>query len=70
MAITNHDRVGRALELLKAGLAPFAEREFTGTYKEKAAAEAATILGTDRVNAGKPIAQWDVAALLKLMGDA
>ncbi len=70
MAITNHDRVGKALELLKAGLAPFAEREFKDTYKEKAAAEAASVLGADRVNANKPIAQWDVAALLKLMGDS
>jgi len=28
MAITNHERVGKALDLLKAGLAPFIEREF------------------------------------------
>ena len=28
MAITNHERVGKALELLKRGLAPFVEREF------------------------------------------
>ena len=28
MAITNHERVGKAMELLKAGLAPFVEREF------------------------------------------
>ena len=27
MAITNHERVGKALDLLKAGLAPFIERE-------------------------------------------
>ena len=27
MAITNHERVGKALELLRAGLAPFIERE-------------------------------------------
>ena len=27
MAITNHERVGKALELLKAGLGPFVERE-------------------------------------------
>ncbi len=27
MAITNHERVGKALDLLKAGLAPFVERE-------------------------------------------
>lgn len=70
MAITNHDRVGKALELLKSGLAPFAEREFKEAYKEKAAAEASNILGSDRVNAGKSISKWDVAALLKLMGDS
>ena len=28
MAITNHERVGKAMELLKAGLRPFVEREF------------------------------------------
>ena len=28
MAITNHERVGKALELLKEGLGPFVEREF------------------------------------------
>ena len=28
MAITNHDRVGKAMELLKGGLGPFVEREF------------------------------------------
>ena len=27
MAITNHERVGKALELLKAGLRPYVERE-------------------------------------------
>ena len=27
MAITNHERVGKALDLLKAGLGPFVERE-------------------------------------------
>jgi hypothetical protein len=29
MAITNHERVGKALELLKDGVAPFLERELT-----------------------------------------
>ena len=28
MAITNQERVGKALEFLKAGLVPFVEREF------------------------------------------
>jgi predicted AAA+ superfamily ATPase len=67
MAPTNHDRVGKALELLRAGLAPFAEREFKTAFKEKAPAEMATLLGTDRINGSKPVTQWDAAALLKLM---
>jgi hypothetical protein len=28
MAVTNHERVGKALEVLKAGLGPFVDREF------------------------------------------
>ena len=32
MAITNHDRVGRALELLRDGLRPYIEREFEAKY--------------------------------------
>jgi predicted AAA+ superfamily ATPase len=32
MATTNHDRVGKALELLRAGLAPFVEREFLAQH--------------------------------------
>ena len=39
MATTNHERVGKALELLKAGLAPFVEREFKNLYKGQALAE-------------------------------
>ena len=70
MAITNHDRVGKALDLLKAGVAPFVEREFKNTHQAKAQAEATLLLGEDRVNAKKPISQWDSAALLKVMWDS
>jgi Swt1-like HEPN len=70
MATTNHERVGKALELLKAGLGPFAEREFTNTYQAKAASQAALVLSDARLQAHKPVGQWDVAALLKLMWDA
>ncbi len=48
MAITNHDRVGKALELLKGGLGPFVERELASIYKDRAAAEVSRILGEDR----------------------
>ncbi len=70
MAITNHERVGKAIELLKSGLGPFVEREMTSIYKERAATETNRFMGEDRLNAKKPIAEWDVAELLKLMWES
>ena len=35
MAITNHERVGKALDLLKDGLAPFVERELKAQHAQK-----------------------------------
>src|SRR5260370_11044472 len=70
MATTNHERVGKALELLKSGLGTFVEREFTSTYKDHAVAEAGRFMGEDRLNAKKPVAEWDAAALLKLMWES
>ena len=45
MAITNHERVGKAMDLLKAGLAPFVEREFKNLYAGRALAEAQRFQG-------------------------
>lgn len=70
MAMTNHERVGKALDLLKTGLGPFAEREFQNIHKGKAKAEIRELVADDRINTDKPMAQWDVAVLLKLMWDA
>ncbi len=70
MAITNHDRVGKAMELLKKGLGPFVEREFKSIYKDRAAAEVQRFLGEDRLNAKKAVTALDVAALLKIMWDS
>jgi predicted AAA+ superfamily ATPase len=70
MAITNYDRVGKALELLKAGLSPFVEREFKSIYKDGATAKIERFIGDDRLNAKKPIAQWDVSVLMKLMWES
>jgi predicted AAA+ superfamily ATPase len=70
MAITNHERVGKALEMLKDGLAPFVERELKNVYKGKAQAQAAQLMDEDRLLAKKPITDWDAAALLKLMWEA
>ena len=68
MAITNQERVGKALELLKAGLGPFVERE----VQDKIEAGGVHIdvirrFVDDPHLTDKPIEQWDVAALLKLM---
>ena len=35
MAITNHERVGKALDLLKAGLGPFVDREVKGALESR-----------------------------------
>src|SRR5580700_3062662 len=70
MAISNHERVGKGLELLKGGLGPFVDREFKSAYKDRAAAEASRFMGEARLNTQRPIADWDAAALLKLMWDS
>ncbi|MCS6799994.1 MAG: DUF499 domain-containing protein [Myxococcota bacterium] len=70
MALTNHDRVGKAMDLLRQGLSPFIERELKNVYKEQAPAHAGRFMGEDRLLADKPLAQWDAAALLALMGNA
>jgi predicted AAA+ superfamily ATPase len=67
MAITNQERVGKAMELLRRGLAPFVEREFESQHQERAAEAARRYFGDDRTVGRKPVAEWDVAALLKLM---
>ena len=64
MAITNHERIGKALELLKAGLGPFVEREMKSTYGDEAQKQVGRFMGADRLPADKPVDQWDVAALL------
>ena len=63
MAITNHERVGKAMESLRQGLAPFVERELhnrieTGTVHMDV---------LRRFEVDKPYREWDAAALLRLM---
>ena len=70
MATTNYERLGKALELLRAGLAPFVEREFKAAFGPGFAAEAARFLGDERPAGRRPVAEWDAAALLKVMWDA
>jgi hypothetical protein len=62
MAITNQERVGKAMELLRAGLGPFVEREMRSVYQDKTQAQAALLMGEDRLLAKKPVVEWDAAA--------
>jgi predicted AAA+ superfamily ATPase len=69
MAATNHERVGKALDLLKDGLRPFVEREMKAAHAQlwfeqaKAAVSEtqANLFGTEQ----EP--RWDVAATLAVM---
>ena len=67
MAITNQERVGKALELLKTGLGPFVEREFKAKYGSGWAFEVKDVLSDTRLGAGKTESLNDVAALLVVM---
>ena len=67
MAITNHERVGKALDLLKTGLAPFVEREFKGKFGDAWAFEMRDALTDTRLASNKGESINDVAALLVLM---
>ncbi len=71
MAITNHERVGKMLELLTAGLQPFVERELKTTEAPNWFAEAKKSLADAQLQLlgtpDKP--QWDAAAILVTMWD-
>jgi predicted AAA+ superfamily ATPase len=70
MAINNHERVAKAMELLKEGLAPFVEREFKNVFKDRSSSAATRYVDEDRNLTGRPLSDWDTAALLKLMWEA
>jgi predicted AAA+ superfamily ATPase len=67
MAITNHERVGKALDLLRDGLAPFVERELKSRYGEQWAHEVKELLRDTRLGSGKSSALKDTAVLLMIM---
>ena len=67
MAISNRERVDKALELLRKGLAPYVERELQSEKGKTVPPEIFLRLSSDPNLEDKPIGEWDVAALLKLM---
>ena len=67
MAVTNHERVGKALDLLKLGLGPFVEREFKSRYADDWTAEVKDVLSDTRLGTNKAESLNDVAAMLVVM---
>ena len=68
MAMTNLERVGKGLDLLKEGLGPFVEREMNASYQKKWLDVARSKIHRDediQVKGGK--IEWDVHILLILM---
>ena len=68
MAISNQERIGKAMELLRTGLAPFVEREVQSAVKSGSLRmDVVQRYAEDPILSKKPISQWDVAGLLKVM---
>lgn len=69
MSISNHERVGRALLLLKEGLYPYIEREMKSVYKDRWLVAATPYVDEDHTlkRTVADILRKDVAAQLKLM---
>src|SRR6202050_2298904 len=67
MAITNSERVGKALDRLKDGLRPYVERELKATYKDRWV-DTARPSFPDWQQTGRPTSlNWDTQALLSVM---
>jgi hypothetical protein len=56
--------------VLKAGLGPFIERELKSAFQDQAVAQAVVLVGDDGLLAGRPLLDWDTAAVLRLMWEA
>jgi hypothetical protein len=70
MAITNHERVGKALELLNTGLRPFVERELKATYKDRWAETARpSFPNWQQTGRNATELNWDTQVLLTVMWD-
>lgn len=67
MAITNHERIGKALEVLNAGLQPFVERELKGAHGEERFEKAKNLVGRNQLQGTPESPQWDTASLLRVV---
>jgi hypothetical protein len=70
MSISNHERVGKALDLLKAGLRPYFEREMRAALGDKWLDDAANAFRDGRLpRDAKGVVNWDSHAMLSVMAN-
>src|ERR1700680_2564027 len=69
MAITNHERVGKAMELLKDGLQPFVERELKAQFQDDWFDELKPALSPQQLGffGTEAQARWDDASVLSIL---
>src|SRR5271157_4884024 len=69
MAMSNHERVGKTLDLLKDGLQPFVEREMKAQHAQLWLDQCRDAVPETQSHlfSGKGEPQWDSAALLAVM---
>src|SRR5256885_5349964 len=70
MAITNQERVGKAMDLLRDGLRPFAERELKAKHGDRWPSEVRAALSGRQLGQNKGELLQDVAVLLAVMDKA
>ena len=70
MAITNQERVGKAMDLLRDGLRPFAERELKAKHGDRWPSEVRAALSGRPLGQNKGDLLQDVAVLLAVMDKA
>ena len=58
MAVTNRDRVGSAMDALKAGLVPFVSREFINRHKGHSSTLLQQVLGEPVHDAKGPLCRY------------
>lgn len=69
MAITNHERVGKALDLLREGLTPFVEREMKAQHQQLWFEELKSAVSPAQASlfGSEDDPKWDIAAVLAVM---
>lgn len=71
MAISNQERVGKALDLLRAGLAPFVEREMKAQHAQLWLEQVKSAVSETQARLFKAEdgAPWDAAAVLAVLSN-